>query len=475
VSLELTVTSYHRLSPDIQIRQTVGEGPFTIGRGSACDWVLVDTEKLLSKHHVTIARADGGYRITDHSLNGAYLNAESAPIGRGVSRPLHDGDRIRLSDYEIAVAIRADVDSDDACDVSESVPPAFGETPAPAAVPEVPPGSWLASGGGPDSGWRVGPAAPAAPALRGGAPLPPNAALLDDDDAAEQVEPGEMPAWSPEGERVALRPSRPAIPEDWQEQEGHPDSAPGPEAEPAPPAGASPFAPPGMADAALAEGDGGTVPPRSAAGETPASPSAGAEPAAEGDGYLAFLRGAGLSPEVVGDVDREAAMAEAGRLFATVVEGLMEVLATRSEVRNAFRLQQTVIRPRENNPLKFSATTTDALRALMTGRSRGYMPARQAVEEAVDDVKAHQIAVMAGVQGALKGLLHRFDPETLERRFGAERGVLGLGSRKGRAWDEFVRLYDEIAAEAEDDFHAVLGREFAKAYESCGRSRRSGG
>jgi type VI secretion system protein len=217
------------------------------------------------------------------------------------------------------------------------------------------------------------------------------------------------------------------------------------------------------------------MPPRRAAGETPASPPAGSGPAADGDGYLAFLRGAGLSPEMVGDVDREAAMADAGRLFATVVEGLMEVLATRSEVRNAFRLQQTVIRPRENNPLKFSATTTDALRALMTGRSRGYMPARQAVEEAVDDVKAHQIAVMAGVQGALKGLLHRFDPETLEQRFGAERGVLGLGSRKGRAWDEFVRLYDEIAAEAEDDFHAVLGREFAKAYESCGRSRRSGG
>jgi type VI secretion system protein len=185
----------------------------------------------------------------------------------------------------------------------------------------------------------------------------------------------------------------------------------------------------------------------------------------------AFLRGAGLPPDAVSAGDSDAALEAAGRLFATMVAGLTDVLATRSEVRNEFRLQQTVIRPRENNPLKFSATTEDALRALLNGRKQGYMPPQQAVEEAVDDVKAHQIAVMAGVQAAVKGLLTRFDPDSLQRRFGAERGVLGLGAGKGRAWDAFVRLYADIAAEAEDDFHAVLGREFAKAYEACGRER----
>ena len=48
------------------------------------------------------------------------------------------------------------------------------------------------------------------------------------------------------------------------------------------------------------------------------------------------------------------------------------------------------------------------------------------------------------------------------------RGVLDNilpGSRKARLWDLFEQMYDEISREAEDDFHALFGREFLRAYE----------
>ena len=39
------------------------------------------------------------------------------------------------------------------------------------------------------------------------------------------------------------------------------------------------------------------------------------------------------------------------------------------------------------------------------------------------------------------------------------------GSRKARLWDLFAQMYGEISQEAEDDFHALFGREFLRAYE----------
>jgi len=72
--------------------------------------------------------------------------------------------------------------------------------------------------------------------------------------------------------------------------------------------------------------------------------------------------------------------------------------------------------------------------------------------------------MMAGMQAALGHLFRRFDPATLEARFGSGGGLLP-GSRKARYWEQFSALYQEIAREAEDDFQELFGREFVRAYE----------
>ena len=38
-------------------------------------------------------------------------------------------------------------------------------------------------------------------------------------------------------------------------------------------------------------------------------------------------------------------------------------------------------------------------------------------------------------------------------------------NRRARLWDLYTERYREIAKEAEDDFHALFGREFLRAYE----------
>ena len=198
------------------------------------------------------------------------------------------------------------------------------------------------------------------------------------------------------------------------------------------------------------------APPPAAAAPAPASTDARAV-------LQAFLEGAGVSGPP--NADPAMTMRLVGQVFRAMTEGLREVLLSRAAIKSDMRVEQTMIRASNNNGLKFSVNVDDAVSALLSPERPGYMPPLAATKEAFGDIKAHELAVMAGVQTALLNLLQRFDPESLEKRLVQGRLAAVLpGSRKARYWDSFTELYKEIAREAEDDFQAVFGRDFAKAY-----------
>ena len=184
----------------------------------------------------------------------------------------------------------------------------------------------------------------------------------------------------------------------------------------------------------------------------------------------AFLAGAELEPGDLPGGDAEETMRIVGAAFREMVQGLHETLLARSEIKSEFRLERTMIRPQENNPLKFSPTVDEALRALLKGGASGgaYLGPVPAVREGFKDLQAHQIAVMAGMQTALAALLRRFDPEHLEKRLKRQSVLDSIlpAARKAKYWELYEDLYKQIAAEAEDDFQSLFGREFAGAYES---------
>jgi len=127
-----------------------------------------------------------------------------------------------------------------------------------------------------------------------------------------------------------------------------------------------------------------------------------------------------------------------------------------------------MIQQRENNPLKFSISADEALLAILRPPGPGYMPAAEAVRQAVDDVKAHQLAVVAGLQVALAALLREFDPENLKQRLEQQRSVLANlmpGAKNAKAWEIYEAFYKEVAAGAEQGFDGPFGREFRSAYE----------
>ncbi|WP_172449213.1 type VI secretion system-associated FHA domain protein TagH [Bowmanella denitrificans] len=180
----------------------------------------------------------------------------------------------------------------------------------------------------------------------------------------------------------------------------------------------------------------------------------------------AFLSGAGLPATEGLSTDPQQFMTELGSLFRCMTKGMIGVLAARGDIKGEFRLAQTMIKPTENNPLKFSLNVEEAMQSLISKRGSGYMAAEPAFDEAFEDLKTHQMAMLAGMQNALQSLLNTFNPQRIEQSDKQSSGVSKLlGSRKSAYWDNYVLLYKTLCRDGEDDVQNLFGRDFAKAYE----------
>ena len=66
-------------------------------------------------------------------------------------------------------------------------------------------------------------------------------------------------------------------------------------------------------------------------------------------------------------------MQNAGEVMREFVEGTTQLLASRANLKNAFRLDQTTVLPRHNNPMKLSANTKDSIKQLLVGQEGEYL------------------------------------------------------------------------------------------------------
>jgi type VI secretion system FHA domain protein len=193
-------------------------------------------------------------------------------------------------------------------------------------------------------------------------------------------------------------------------------------------------------------------------------------PQAVDPGLLAaFLRGAGLPGATPSDP--AVTMEALGATFRAMVRGLRETLIARAAIKDEFRIAQTVIRSRGNNPLKFSASDDDAMLALLGTGRRTDMGAADAMQEALRDIRNHELATMAAMQSAARALLREFNPAKLRDAAGG--GGLLAQQRKARAWDSFETLHARLTHALSDDFDSAFGRAFARAYEQA--QQESGG
>jgi type VI secretion system FHA domain protein len=435
------------------------EDRLMIGRDEKNDLVLRDERMAISTDHCRIERLEHGYALIDHSRNGTFLNDTGSAISRDKHFPLDAGDLIRIGGFALHIV-----------SVQTQTPLATLEAPdhepADAPTPRQDGVVGAAVFGFPDL-HRLGPVGPAWSTRdqefgNGG---------IEDDGKTTGV------AFGGSGARSAfpdhLRPEAAVfvqptvgcerIPEDWEfSTEASPrDTAkadrPAPSSlEPAPsslePAPSSLEPAPSSLEPApvqVGEPDRAWMGKATSAGtENPEMPET---PDAASRAIDAMLGICGLTRGDVPDDRLVEVMSRMAHAFRLALGNLQEILVARSETKQEFGVERTMIARSDNNVLKFSMDMSAAMRSLMLNDVAGFLPAERAVDQAFDDIKTHQVSLVAATQATLQMLVRQLSPGSVTA--GMNRGLMARWAPafdKARAWDRYVQLHrkvdDDLAA-----------------------------
>ena len=205
---------------------------------------------------------------------------------------------------------------------------------------------------------------------------------------------------------------------------------------------------------------------------TPAAPGG-----APSGALRAFLEGAGLPYRQLSAAESERLLRDCGAILRAATEGIMMLLLARTEMRKEFQVEDRArVAARDNNPLKLMSDPHEAMAFLLdpTEGTGGFLDPVQAVGDACEELRSHELALMAGMRAAILGALRRFDPSNLERALDKDTKGFALTSRKARLWELFVALQDRLARDAQEDFNKIFGRDFMAAYDTQLRRLKGG-
>jgi len=216
-------------------------------------------------------------------------------------------------------------------------------------------------------------------------------------------------------------------------------------------------------------------PPRAAPRSAPIAPVASDPQSIAGTGERRGLPGGG-------DLDFGALLAAAGvdssqvtpelaeqfgQILRVVVTGVMDVLRARERIKDEFRMRMTTFKAVDNNPLKFSANVEDALHNLLVKRNAAFLGPVEAFEDAFQDMRNHQMAMLAGMRVAYDAMLGEFEPGRLQEEFDRQlkAGSFLSGPSKLKYWELYRNRFHDMVKDADSSFRNLFGDEFAKAYE----------
>ena len=469
-------------SAGVVARQVFHEEGGTIGRETSNTWVLPHSK--VSGLHAVITCRNGVYFIEDRSRNGVCLNSSRNRLEHGRPHALTSGDSILIGPFAIRVSIGAQTHDERARAGAERRTPrrpqAELEDPFGVSDPDDPfaprPIDSLGSSLTPEDVPRqaldpmellnlTAPDRAPARKVRTGQDLQAGS-LLDEAVKAPVAVPD--PARPPANSSTIPEDYDPLAPDDPSGISPHPSldelperrmisqrprvARPAPVVNPAPPPVATPEQPAPVVRAAAAP------------------PSLGSRPVPEAEksseasrglvDFATVLKGAGLNPA---DVTPEIAE-EFGQILRVVVAGVMDVMRSRQQIKDEFRMRVTRVRPIENNPLKFSADVDDALHNLLVKRNRAYLNPVAAFEDALADLRHHQIAMLSGMRAAFDAMLAEFDPDRMQEEFDKLLNK-GLVPAKLRYWDLYRDKRREMVKDPETSFRRLFGEAFARAYE----------
>ncbi|MGK6324458.1 type VI secretion system-associated FHA domain protein TagH [Sphingomonas sp. DT-51] len=457
MTMILTIESLDLLDNGEPASITLDRHGATIGRSPHADWSLPDSRNRISSRHCEIAYRDGAYVLTDLSTNGTYLNGASERLQ--APHPIAHGDRFAIGHYAIVAHHHGTAVT------PASASPAVThedrwESFAPPAPPPVsadagegwaePPEPLLPTAG---NGWRA--EAGSAPSHAAGAwdlPAPVTSPSAWSSAPSRAVAPLANDVWGRLAEKSDI---------DWQ-RGNFMAIAPSTEDRVLPGAARADGIAPNEAEWRQSD-----VPPKRTAQDAPAHAAAALEREAESeDAWACFVAESGLPADRLKRSPAEA-LAAAGTMVRQLVGGLMLMMEARARAKAQLGVQATGLELDGNNVFKFVRAPERALLQLLDAPEPGFMTAERAVEDAYQDLQAHQMATLNAMRGALQGTLARFSPAAIRERVGEpDRSGRWLPMlHKARKWEEYERGFEGVVRGADDAFMDLFAKEFRLHYE----------
>ncbi len=411
MSLSLVWQSFRNARPPQQQAINLDERGGSLGRAVDNAFVVSDPERFASRYHARILASDGQYYIEDTSASGTLIN-NNIELLDGQSHLLHHGDILTIGECDIEVQIHQlpNMPPQDLTDPTGAHPPAQWSSES-ETHPPVDEGTFDIDdffNGGTEyqepSPVQVVSSPNLANADVNGAfcPIPPNPNANAIDDAFDLENLMSEPA------HVHAQPANSQPIQTSQDPESQMNL------------------------------DQDTVAIR------------------------AFLAELNIEPTDFIGQSKVDVMRVAGVILRTLTQGMMEVLQARSSIKKHFNMDTTQIKRVRNNPLKFSATSTEAMTHMLK-QEKGYMDPIESAEEAVNDAKAHQMAMVSGLNAAIESTIAAFDPTRLEKEFDQDTGF--TFSKKSKYWQCFHDKFKHIADEVESSSNNLFSQQFRQHYE----------
>jgi FHA domain-containing protein len=181
----------------------------------------------------------------------------------------------------------------------------------------------------------------------------------------------------------------------------------------------------------------------------------------------AFLNGAGIPSVAISSGLTVELMETLGKLLGSSIKGTMDLISLRALVKREVNAEVTVVVLRKNNPLKFFPDSQTVLIQMLRKKMPGFMGPDEALDDAYEDLHAHQLGVVAGMRAAMDAMLKRLHPGNFERKLPKPTLLDSLIPSRSKAllWDLYAEQFNGVSREAKDDFQSLFGKDFLNAYE----------